>query len=78
MRPRHHSHGLASSLLALAPLTDYEQTTVRIESRQAALEISTAVKARCRRLGHEPIAVPAASVQDRVQFILSRVHQADS
>ena len=60
----------------LAPLDNYEQTDVRVESHQTALEISDEVQARYRRYGYEPITVPSAPVAQRVQFILSRLVDA--
>jgi len=66
-------HKRYKKVFFLDPLEDYQQTSIRIESQQAALEISAEVKDRYRHHGYEPIAVPSAPVAQRVQFILSRI-----
>jgi predicted ATPase len=71
-------HTRYAKVFFLDPLTDYEQTAVRIESQQAAVEISAAVKDRYRRHGYELIAVPSAPVAQRVQFILARITPNDT
>ena len=71
-------HTRYKKVFFLDPLTDYEQTAVRIESQQAALEFSAEVKDRYRHHGYEPIAVPSAPVAQRVQFILSRITPNDT
>jgi predicted ATPase len=71
-------HKRYAKVFFLAPLTDYEQTAVRIESQQAAREISAEVKDRYRRHGYELTPVPAAPVAQRVQFILSHIAPNDT
>jgi predicted ATPase len=55
----------------LEPLAGYEQSAVRMESRALAMHISDEVQAGYRAQGYELIRVPAASVVDRLAFILS-------
>ena len=57
----------------LDPLEDYEQSDVRLESHQIAMQISKQVQASYRHFGYEVIVVPAAPVAERVSFILSRI-----
>lgn len=62
----------------LAPLDLYEQTDVRMESQQTALEISAEVQARYRHYGYDPITVSSAPIEQRIQFILSNLSGGDS
>ncbi len=71
-------HKRYKKVFFLEPLTGYEQTDVRIESPQAALEISAEVRECYRRHGYEPIVVPSAPVAQRVEFILARVAPNDA
>jgi predicted ATPase len=57
----------------LAPLEDYEQSDVRLESHHIATQISKQVQASYRHFGYDVIIVPAAPVAERVAFILSRI-----
>jgi predicted ATPase len=69
-------HKRYKAVFFLDPLTDYEQTAIRIESHQAALDISAAVKARYRHHGYDLIAVPSAPVEERVLFIVDHIAPA--
>ena len=53
----------------LDPLEDYEQSAVRIESAELALQISAQVRAAYEHYGYQVIAVPSGSVAERVSFI---------
>ena len=66
-------HKRYKAVFFLAPLTDYAQTDVRLESQEAARQISDEVKACYQRHGYTLIEVPAATVAERVAFILSHV-----
>ena len=66
-------HKRYKAVFFLAPLTDYAQTDVRLESQEAARQISDEIKACYLRHGYTLIEVPAATVAERVAFILSRV-----
>jgi predicted ATPase len=57
----------------LEPLEAYEQSAVRLESRRVAMQISSQVRACYQVYGYEPVAVPSASVSERVAFIESRL-----
>ena len=59
----------------LDPLEDYEQSSVRIESAQMAMQISAQVRAAYEAYGYELIAVPSGSVANRVAFIASHILQ---
>ena len=54
----------------LEPLTTYEQSAVRVESQQVALDISREVRERYSAYGYTPVNIPAVSVPERVAFIL--------
>jgi predicted ATPase len=54
----------------LEPLEAYERTSVRIESRQLAEQISEQVRRRYQALGYELIAVPAVPVEQRIALVL--------
>lgn len=55
----------------LEPLASYEQSAVRRESQDAAVEISGQVRACYRDYGYEPVVVPDMPVAERVAFIRS-------
>ena len=57
----------------LDPLTAYEQSAVRLESEQVALQISEDVRQRYEDYGYSLVSVPAVSVAERVAFILSHL-----
>ena len=57
----------------LQPLAAYEQTAVRLEDRETATRIGSAVLTRYRTYGYEPILVPDRSVEERVAFVLAHV-----
>ena len=53
----------------LDPLEDYEQTDVRMESADSALQISSEVRAAYEAYGYRLVAVPSGTVAERVAFI---------
>ena len=53
----------------LDPLQSYEQSAVRLESEQVAVEISEEVRKRYRQYGYRLVSVPAVSVAERVAII---------
>ena len=57
----------------LDPLTSYEQSEVRLESEQVALQISEDVRQRYEDYGYSLVSVPAVSVAERVAFILAHL-----
>ncbi len=57
----------------LEPLEAYEQSRVRMESRDVATQISARVRERYHDYGYEPVMVPAGPVEERVAFVLSRL-----
>jgi len=57
----------------LDSLDAYEQSSVRLESQQVALQISEEVRHRYQQYGYPPVIVPAASVAERVAFVLSHL-----
>jgi predicted ATPase len=57
----------------LDSLEAYEQSAVRLESEQVALQISEAVRQRYQQYGYQPVSVPAVSVAERVAFILAHL-----
>jgi len=57
----------------LDPLTAYEQSAVRLESEQVALQISEDVRQRYEDYGYSLVSVPAVSVAERVAFILAHL-----
>ena len=57
----------------LDPLEDYEQSPVRIESAELAMQISAQVRATYEAYGYQVIAVPSGSVADRVAFITRNI-----
>jgi len=67
-------HKRYKAVFFLEPLNDYQQSDVRLESHEIAMQISTQVRASYLQFGYEVITVPAATVTERVAFILSRVN----
>ena len=57
----------------LAPLEEYYETDVRVESREVAASISTDVQAEYERLGYELVVVPPLPIEERCQFLRSRL-----
>lgn len=57
----------------LDSLDTYEQSSVRLESQQVALQISEEVRQRYQRYGYHPVSVPPVSVAERVAFIRSHL-----
>jgi predicted ATPase len=55
----------------LEPLAGYQNTAVRMESQQTAMQISERVRESYSHFGYEPILVPSASVEERLAFIQS-------
>ncbi len=60
----------------LDPLKDYEQSAVRIESAEMAMQISAQVRAAYEHYGYRLIAVPSGSVAERVAFIIRTILDA--
>jgi len=56
----------------LDPLDDYEQSEVRMESADLAMQISSQVRQAYEAYGYQLIAVPAGSVAERVSFVTRR------
>jgi len=61
----------------LEPLEAYEQTASRLETRDVAAAISDQVRQRYQALGYDLIAVPSASLEQRLAWILGAVGDAD-
>ena len=57
----------------LEPLEAYEQSRVRMESRDVSMQISAQVRERYQEYGYEPVMVPAGPVGERVAFVLSHI-----
>ncbi len=53
----------------LEPLDHYQQSSVRLESRHLAQQISTEIKSTYAQYGYDVIAVPAGSIADRLDFV---------
>ena len=60
----------------LEPLDGYEQSVVRMESRDMAQQIGHAVRAIYEHHGYELVRVPASPVAERIAFILSFLEAA--
>ena len=55
----------------LEPIQTYQQTAVRMESQNIALQISQQIREAYMEYGYELISVPFASVAERLEFIIS-------
>jgi predicted ATPase len=62
----------------LDPIDTYQQSEVRIESQQVALQISDMVRKRYRQCGYQLVCVPAVSVAERLAFINSHIDSTAS
>ena len=57
----------------LAPIDAYEQTAVRMEDQELAVQISEWVQTAYRHWGYELVEVPSMSVADRVDFVTAKI-----
>ncbi|MEE2751092.1 MAG: nucleotide kinase domain-containing protein [Myxococcota bacterium] len=60
----------------LAPLEDYEQSQVRMESHEIAQQISVEVQKTYNHYGYDLVVVPALPLHERVAFILSTLEKS--
>jgi predicted ATPase len=60
----------------LAPLAAYEETAVRMETHQVAVQISTEVQAAYAHYGYTAVVVPDIGVEARCEFVASIIEQS--
>lgn len=65
-------------VFVLDPLDAYEQTAVRVETHETALETGARVSANYVRCGYDPVVVPCMPVAERVAFIEAALRAEDS